>query len=271
VTDAGVAPADAQPAQGHVRVIHASPDPSASTLAVDLFVERSATAALGSLAYRATSGYIDAPEGNLWVEVRRRDATSAPPALAAQAQTLQLGHKYTVIVYGTLARAQPMALASTEDFDTEPPAGHARLRLFHALVGVGAVDVCTRDSPPVAVFSNAAYGRWGFTRPGAERYDATVDVRAGSPLALDVRAYAESTCAGPLVGQFTITPPERSVLTLVAVGGEVSASSPAIPREVLLCTDAPRAGSPGCEAVSIRSVDAAPAGRTNARRTRAPR
>jgi hypothetical protein len=51
-------------------------------------------------------------------------------------------------------------------------------------------------------------------------------------------------------GTVTVTPPSASVVTTVAVGRVVGA--PAVPRELLVCLDAPVSGAPSCAAVAIR-------------------
>jgi hypothetical protein len=242
-------------------VIHASPDPGLATVAV--YVNGSETPAIASLAYRSAAGYAELPPANLNVALRPAAAAAATPAaLSGLAQTLESGKHYTVIAYGqrgaTAAAPGGLALASTEDNNAEPEAGHARVRLFHALNGAGAVDLCVPAGAPTApaqaVFSNAAFGRWAPLPSGPELY---ASVPAGSELTLQLRAHAATACTGRVLGLVTVNPPERAVLTLVAVGRTVAAPGRPASREVLVCTDAPLTGPSLCVPTPVRA--AAPA------------
>jgi hypothetical protein len=252
-------------------VLHASPDPALATVAV--YVNDGATPAIASLAYRNAAGYAELPTGNLNVALRPAAAApTTPPSLAGLAQTLEADKHYTVIAFGQQGPGPAggqLALASTEDNNAEPEAGHARVRFFHALLGAGTVDACVPGgapgSPAQALFSNAAFGRWGPLPSGPDFY---ASVPAGSEITVQLRAHAATACTGRVLGQVTLNPPERSVLTLVAVGRSVAAAGRPASREFLVCTDAPLTGPSLCLAMPVRPAGPAPARPAGAAATR---
>jgi hypothetical protein len=247
------------PQPAGLRVIHASPDRTLAS--VSAFLDDSAVAAVQGLAYKGVAGYVELTPGDHAVVLRRANAAAgAPPALSVRTDTLDPGERSTAIVYGVTVGTARLALAAGTDLLGLPEEGKARVRFFHALVGLGAVDLClpgtaarpaAPNQPAVAatpastLFANVAYGAFGSAQGGAY-----VDLPSGSPVVLQVRAQNARPCTGPVRGTVTVTPPSASVVTTVAVGRVVGA--PAVPRELLVCLDAPVSGAPSCAAVAIR-------------------
>lgn len=247
------------PQPAGIRFIHASPDRGLAS--VSAFLDDSAVAAVQGIAYKSVAGYVEVTPGDHAVVLRRANAPAgAAPALSVRTDTLDPGARSTAIVYGLTTGTSRLALAAGVDLLGLPEEGKARVRFFHALVGVGAVDVCrpgaparpaaanqpaTPATPASAVFANVAYGAFGAVQGGAY-----ADLPSGAPLVLQLRAQNARPCTGLVRGTVTITPPGASVVTAVAVGRVVGA--PAVPRELLVCVDAPVSGAPSCRAVAMR-------------------
>lgn len=251
------APPPPQPAG--IRVIHASPDRALGS--VSAFLDDSAVAAVQGLAYKGIAGYLEVTPGAHGLALRRASApAAAPPALSLRTDELDAAARYTAVVYGLAAGTPRLAVAVGTDMLGLPEEGKARVRFFHALVGVGAVDLCLAGRPARAaapnqpaqaavpaspVFANVVYGAFGAAQGG--QY---TDVAAGAPVTLQVRAQNARACTGALRGTVTLTPASASVVTAVAVGRAVGA--PPVARELLVCADAPVSGAPSCAAVPIR-------------------
>ncbi len=254
----------APPPPASVRVIHASPDRAAAS--VDLYADDLATPIATAVAYRSIVGAVSVPPGEHTLHVRPAGAAATTPAaLSATTPALEGAQRYTAIAHGLVGGAAPHALAIAADADAlaAPDAGTAHVRFFHAIVGLGAVDVCrpatparpaaagqpARPATPAApVLVNVAYGAFASAdRDGQPSH--YVPVPAGAPLTLQVRARAARPCAGLLRGTVTLTPADRSVVTAVAVG---RVTAPLAPRALLLCSDGTYEGAPGCTPVAIR-------------------
>lgn len=252
------------PRMAALRVIHASPDRAAAS--VDLYVDELPTAIATAVAYRSVTPAVELPAGAHAVHVRPAGAAvTAAPALTAQTPALEGDHRYTVIAHGLVGGAAPHALAVAADGDSSatPEAGTAHVRFFHAVVGLGAVDLCRPATPArpaaagqparpaapaAAVVENVAYGAFA----SAERDGQTshyLPVPAGAAITLQIRADAARPCAGPLRGTVTLTPADQSVVTAVAVG---RVTAPAAPRALLVCPDAVTDGAPSCTPIAIR-------------------
>jgi Domain of unknown function (DUF4397) len=254
-----------EPSPAGLRVIHASPDRGAASVSV--FVDGSEVAAVQSLAYRGIAGAVRLTPSTHPVIVRSA-AAGAATLLTVETPALSEGQRYTAIVHGLAAATPRLALAVSQDSETQPDAGKARVRFFHALAGLGTVDVCTAPvaarpavaaaagrpaqaavaaSPAAAVFANVAYG--AFSSAG-ESHEAYVEVPSGAAITLQVRAQNARPCTGPVRGTVRVTPADRAVVTAVAVGRVVG--TPAAPRQLLVCTDAPTDGAPTCTPVAIQ-------------------
>ncbi len=252
------------PAPASVRVIHASPDRAAAS--VDLYADDLPTPIATAVAYRSIVGAVSVPAGAHTIHVRRAGAAvTTPAALSATTPALEGGQRYTVIAHGLVGGAAPHALTIAADADAmpTPDAGTAHVRFFHAIVGLGAVDVCRLATParpaaagrpavaavPAApVLQNVAYGSFASAEHDGQA-SHYVHVPAGAALTLQVRAHAARPCAGLLRGTVTLTPADQSVVTAVAVG---RATAPLAPRALLLCSDGTYEGAPSCTPVAIR-------------------
>ncbi len=235
-----------EPEPAGLRVIHASPDRAAASVA--LFLDGSEVPAADGVAYRAITGAVRLTPGDHAYSLR--GATGARAVLlSGQTGELTSGTS-TAIVHGLATGPVRLAVAVSHDSPTQPDAGKASVRFFHALVGLGAVDVCTvaaPSRPTQAVFANVAYG--AFASVG-ENHDAYANVPSGAPLALQIRAQNARPCTGPVRGTVRLTPTDRSVVTAVAIGRV--AGAPPAPRQLLVCTDAPVDGAPTCTPVAIQ-------------------
>lgn len=246
------------PPAARLRVIHASPDRAAAS--VDVYLDDMATAGVSALAFRGVAGALEVPAGEHAVHLRRAGAaTSVAPTLTAHTPGLTASGHYTAIAHGLTNAAPRLALTVGQDQTTPPDAGHARIRLFHALVGLGAVDVClpgavarpaaaghpaVAATPPTALVTNMAYGAFGQGSDGGY-----VDVPAGTAVTVQLRAHAARACTGAALGGATLTAPDRGLVTVVAVG-RVGGAPPA-PKQLLVCPEGGD-GAPSCTAVAVR-------------------
>lgn len=251
------------PASAHVRVIHASPDPAAATVAV--YLDDAQTPAIASLAYKAGVGYADVPAAAHTVQVRpAAAAATTAPVLAGPTPALDGGASYTLIAHGVVG-TPALALAAAPDVSPTPEAGHAHVRFFHALVGLGAVDVCaagaTALAPATALFTNVAYGAFGHTTGPGESY---LNVPAGAAT-VQVRAHTAVACRGRVIGHVPLTLTEQGVSTVVAVGRIASVGHPAVASELVLCSDAPTASTTVCTVERVRPGAMPPAAPAAAR------
>lgn len=258
----GSQPSD--PPTSTLRVIHASPDRAATP--VDVYIAGAATPIATAVAYRSITGAVTYPSGEHTVQLRRAGAdAAAAPLLSATTPTLAPGQRYTLIAHGVGGAAAPHALALAADADASPTpeAGTAHVRFFHAVVGLGTVDICRPGTParpaaagqparpatlPSAVLGDVAYGSFASATHDGET-SHYVHVPAGSPLTLQIRAHAARPCAGLLRGTVTLTPADQSVVTAVAVG---RTTAPLAPRALLVCPDGATDGAPTCASVAIR-------------------
>lgn len=251
-------PTTPPPAVASVRVIHASPDRAAAS--VDVYLDDIGTAGVSALAYKSISPALATPTGEHRVSLQRAGVASATPrVVSAQTPPLEGDAQYTAIAHGLTAGTPRLAVTVGRDDLTVPPAGTTRARFFHAITGLGAVDLCTAAiaarpaangvaaapaRPATAVFENVAYGAFS---------SAYANVPAAGVVTLQVRARANAAaraCAGVVRGTVSVTPPDQGVVTLVAVGRAVGA--PAVARELLMCTDRVSEGAPRCAAIAIR-------------------
>ncbi len=207
------------PPHAHVRVIHASP--AAEAAAVAVYLDGAQTPAIASLAYKAVVGYVEVPVGEHSVDVRPASAAASTPAVvSARTPALEADKTYTVIAHGLVGAQPALALTAAADDPTQPEAGHARVRFFHAGVGAGTVDIClpgaNARAAGTAVFANVAYGAFGSPAGGAA--GGYADVPSGREIVLQIRAQNARACSGRVAGLVRLTPPDRAVLTAIAVG-----------------------------------------------------
>lgn len=225
------------PPTASVRVIHASPDRAAAR--VDVYVGSNGTPGAEGLTYKSPAGPLTVPTGEQEIALRAAGAAAdAAPLYHHASPALEAGRTYTVVAHGLAGNAQPaLAVTAAADDETAPEAGNARVRLFHAVAGLGAVDVCTAPLParptvpgrlgaPAVparpVFANAAYGA----------FTDYASVPAGAAVSLQLRVRNARPCAGLVRGTVSVTP--EGVATLVAAG-RVAPGPNNVPRVVLVC------------------------------------
>lgn len=233
------APVVRLPAQ--VIVVHAVPVPEAAS--VNLFLDSSAEPAFPALAFGARSGARATAPGPNHLAVRPASAANdSAPLVRLESTDLDADKTYLFIVHGGGASGSSPQLSVTDD--TTPPEaadGAVRLRFFHAISGVGAVDVCapgaTARAPATPVFVNTANGAWA-TPMGANRVGDYATVAPGDAVRLQVRARNDRPCAGAVLGVVTLNLTNaHAVSTAIALGRATSAPLP----QVLLCPTGPGA------------------------------
>ncbi|MEZ4408269.1 MAG: DUF4397 domain-containing protein [Polyangiales bacterium] len=239
------------PPHATVRVIHAIP----AAPAVALYVDDATEPAVASLAFRAASPAVEVPTGDRAFKARREGAAAdAAPLLTMNVPATEADGRYTVIAYSTSASA------GAPDASLSPETGHARVRFFHALQGVAAVDVCvaavparpaaagrpaTPATPAVPVFTNVAYGHFSSVTVNGEA-SPYASVPAGAEVTLQVRLHAARPCVGALRGTVRLTVPDQAVATAVATGR----IAPRVAPELLVCPEG--AGATECSTVPVR-------------------
>ncbi|MEZ4392737.1 MAG: DUF4397 domain-containing protein [Polyangiales bacterium] len=218
------------PATASVRVIHASPDRAAAS--VDVYVGGNGTPGASALAFRHAAGPLSVPTGAQPLAVRAAGAAAAAPLLSGDSPSSGLAHLHRRRLRARGQRPDAPRARRRGDDETAPEASSARVRLFHAVAGLSAVDVCTPAAPAragsparpaAAIFANAAYGA----------FTDYVAVPAGAAVTLQLRARNARPCAGLLRGTVSLTPAE-GVATLVATG-RVAPGANNVPRVLLVC------------------------------------
>lgn len=226
------------PPAGRVRVIHAAPVTSPN---VDISVD--GNSALQDVAYKAVHGYMPLPAGEHAVALRAAGNASGDPLLSANV-TVTADRFHTLIAHGTASGEPRLGVTALEDDRTAAPEGQARIRFFHALVGVAAVDLCvpgaTARAAATPLFTNIAYGGTG----------AYANVPA-SAVTIQVRAQNARACTGNVIGTVAVTPSAGLLATAVAVGNVTA--SPAVAPELLVCNDAEQSS---CAAVPVQLAPA---------------
>lgn len=203
------------------------------------------TTPVANLRYRAAEGYTRLPAGVHTVQARLPNMPpTAPPVLQWTTPAFQADHAYTIIAHGLASELSgpPVTFAPDEDTLAPAPAGSARVRFFHALVGAPAVDVCVGTMP---AFSAVSYGQWG---NGAQGHYAMAP--AGNAT-LTVRRAGGAPCTGQPLGTVAAAVPSGANVTLVAVG-RIAHGRGGVTPEVLLCQDQPLTTPSQCFASPLR-------------------
>ena len=115
--------------RGRIRVVHAVSNVATTDVLFGTSTVKSA------LAYKAAHGYDEENVGTVSVKVRKAGATAN---LVSIEQPVAADKDYTIIALGT--EAAPQSLVLTDD-NVSPAAGKARVRVVHAAIGQGNVDV----------------------------------------------------------------------------------------------------------------------------------
>lgn len=149
------APAAAQDDDmARIRVAHLSPD----TPAVDVYINGDLSDVQG-LAFPSVTGWVSVPAGTYSIAVSPAGTSLDDAAIGPADLTFEAGSWTTVAAVGSL-QAGTLAPAVLEE-DFSPTNGRARISLFHAIPGVGPVDVFANDALVINYLSFPG----SFTRP----------------------------------------------------------------------------------------------------------
>jgi hypothetical protein len=190
-----------------VRVAHLSPDAPN----VDVWVNGAKVAALTNVPFKAVSGYLALPAGEITVWVVPTGKTE-PKVVDAKIK-IEGGKMYTVAATGMLTPAMGQKAFGAQVFTdnvTTPAAGNAHIRVIHTSPNAPAVDIAVRGG--AVLIPNLAY-------PAASNY---LPVPANT-YNLEVRAAGTMTVALPLNG---VKLDAGKVYTVFAVGLLGDAKSP---------------------------------------------
>lgn len=226
------------PPPAHVRVIHAAFDPLAAAVGVAFDGE---TPSVTELAYQRASAYVEVPPGMHAVSLIGADGSE----ILAWTAPEMTEDSFTTIVLSSV-EIMPVVFSVSGDTN-EPPAGNAAaLRVFHALDGMGSVDVCiageSARADGVLIFGGLEAN--SFAGEEGARY---AELPASGETTLQFRAAGARTCHGRVLGVARFTPIAGSRYTVIAVGRD---TRPRIDRELLICADPP-ATDVSCAAVPI--------------------
>lgn len=224
-----------------VRVIHASPDPLAAHVAV--YMDNALVPVIRDLAYRTGVGYEPIAAGVHVVQARFPSAPpTTPPVLSYNTPNFVAERWYTVVAHGIASEPQgpPVGFSPEEDPGAAVDPSRAAIRVFHAVVGAPAVDICLGSTPVVA---NIAYGQWSTGTHG--RYALATP----GPSQLSVRAHGGSPCSGRALGGFGLNLTAGANHTLVALGRVARIGG--VAQEILVCNDAPLTAPTQCGVVPL--------------------
>ncbi len=162
--------AEAQaPANGRVRVMHASPDAPG----VDIFVDNAK--AVSGLAFPDNTGYVSLAAGSHEVKVFVSPFTAQAAPVLSATLTVAPGTDYTVLAVGRVSDGS-LALLPLKDNNASPADGKAHIRVIHASPDAPAVNVALAGTK-TNVFSNVAFkGVGDYTPVAAGTYDLDVNV-----------------------------------------------------------------------------------------------
>lgn len=217
--------------EAHIRLIHAAIE--ARDQAVALVADAAATG--DTTRYQFSSPYLSVTPGEHSIAAR------ADEAELIQGSFIFPDGPSTLIAYST--GDFPVALALVSDSVVTADADTAQVRVFHAIVGQSAIDLCRppesarADGTPIV--TNIAPGTLG--APGY------VSVASGSELSLQLRTSNPTPCHGRPFGVARFTPAAEGNYTLVLTG---RAGRHRVAPELLFCADPPAADT-SCASVSI--------------------
>jgi len=214
------------PVGARVRIIHAAIE--ARDVRVSIVADGAAASLVGPTGFQFASAYGALTAGDHTLSVR----DESHELIAA---TLSLAEgSHTIVAFSTADF--PVALAAVPDATDEAPAEMANVRLFHAIVGMGPIDLCLApeggrgDGHPL--IAGVAPGTFG------EPTGAYTGAHAGATLALQLRARDATPCHGRAIGATSFTPAAGNSYTLVAVGRTRGRRAPI---ELIFCADPPAA------------------------------
>lgn len=251
------APPPPQPST--VRLIHAV----VATPSVSLSLGDATEARVPSLAFRAATT-LELPEGDQTLTARRVTPTTPPnntPLFSFSLSSLASGSHYTTVLHPASAAPRAAVTATTAQNETlSPDPGSARLRFFHAIVGLGPVDVCTAPvaarpamaghpataaQPATQWVTNLTFGHFSSIIVG-ESTTAYASLTPGSAITVQLRAHTPRPCTGPVRGTARVDLADQSVSTVTLTGR----IAPRVAPSLLFCPEAPTTGD--CTTVSMR-------------------
>lgn len=232
--DTEPSPAVSAPPEARMRLIHAAVESNEQQV-----VLVSDGASTTPTSYQFASSYVTLTPGHHEVSARANDTE-----LISASFELAEG-MFTVVAYST--GDFPVALTLARDSASAPPSEMAQIRAFHAIVGQGAIDLCTPPTTPrsdgTPILANVATGSPS-TADGSY-----VPVPSGVELPLQLRAQHATPCHGRVVGTaHGFTPVAGSNYTLVLVGR--TSGRHRIAPELLFCADPPAVDT-SCATLSI--------------------
>ncbi len=219
--------------ESRVRLIHAAIE--SRDEAVTLVADGTATSA--ATGYQFSSAYLSLAPGEHALSARAND-TELIGASFRFAEGMS-----TIIAYSTADF--PVALAPAADPSRAPARNSAQVRFFHAIVGQGALDVCSApesgrgDGSVIA--ANVTAGALGAPDTGY------LSVPGGAELVLQLRAQNATPCHGRVLGMARFTPASESNYTLIFVG---RSGRHRIAPELLFCADPPAIDT-SCATVAV--------------------
>ncbi len=226
------------PPPAHVRVIHAAFDPLAAAVGVGFDGE---APVITELAYQRASDYVELAPGMHAVSLIGADGSE----ILAWSAPEMAEESFSTIVLSS-AEVMPVAFSFAGDVVDAPAENAAALRVFHALDGLGSVDVCiageSARADGILIFGGLAPN--SFAGEEGARY---AEVPAAGETTIQLRAANARACHGRVQGVARFSPIAGNRYTLVAVGRD---ARPRIDRELLICADPP-ASNTSCAAVPI--------------------
>lgn len=175
-------PEEEAPAQ--IRVLHLSPD------APNVDVYANGDRAVQNIEFTRGTGFLEVPADEYRFEVTATGDTNAVLTLDLE---LEAGQAFTAVAFDRLENIQALALPES----TEPVESGARIRVVHAAVDVGQVDVLDADTNDILlddVDFGAATAQ--FAAPaGVHSFGLDLDDDANPELIFDLPELAEGTSA----------------------------------------------------------------------------
>jgi hypothetical protein len=180
-----------------IRVLHLSRD------AGTVDVNANGAALVTGVSFTEGSTYIAVAPGDYTLDI-------GPGVLSTPVLPLAANTFYTAVAFDDLASLQ--ALALTDDLGA-PAAGNIRVRVIHAAVGVGQVDVLDVTGMPAALFSDVDFGAaTAEAEIAAGTYSIGIDTDddGTAELTYDLPALA----AGTIVNVFAVKDTDDTVFLL---------------------------------------------------------
>ena len=255
-----------------VRIGHASPPPTSTATSADPSADTSTSAAgpAPSASIRLIHAALESRDAALSIVADGRssptvtntgyefasaygETSSGDHAVSAQAGGAELigasmtfaSGPSTIVAFSTADFPVALALAPDARSVGAPEAAH--VRVFHAVVGLGAIDVCVAPASGRAdgavLVSAIAAGSFG---DGGGAY---ADAQGGAVLPLQLRARDSVPCHGRALGIARFTPAAGSNYTLIAVG---RVRGRRVPIELIFCADPP-ATDTSCATVALEA------------------